>query len=139
MSEPTPSTPENLHVQYCEQLRQSFPLRYHWHRLWLEFIRAEFTIDDLALVLRYLLREVRAGKRNPGALKLTNLLQIDRFEEDLVLARLEYKPAKSVVAPNRPRGGRQTVRVETQQEKLVNLDLLRACRIQLANRSDPLQ
>jgi hypothetical protein len=33
--------------------------------------------------VRYLQEEIRASRRNVGALKLSNLLQLDRFEEDL--------------------------------------------------------
>jgi hypothetical protein len=35
------------------------------------------------LTLSYLQKEIRAGRRNVDALKLSNLLQFDRFEEDL--------------------------------------------------------
>jgi hypothetical protein len=50
---------------------------------------AGWTIEDLILTTKYLMREVNLGKRNPGALKLNNLLQPVRFDSDLVLARRE--------------------------------------------------
>ena len=34
----------------------------------------------------------RAGRRNVGALKLSNLLQPDRFEEDLQISRVRLRP-----------------------------------------------
>jgi hypothetical protein len=58
-----------------------------------EFFRAGFTQADLERVIRYLQREIREGRRNVGALKLSNLLQLDRFEEDLHISRVQlYAP-----------------------------------------------
>jgi hypothetical protein len=39
-------------------------------------------------------REIRHGRRNVGALKLSNLLQPDRFEEDLNISRVTLSPPK---------------------------------------------
>jgi hypothetical protein len=47
---------------------------------------------DLKRVVAYLQKEIRAERRNGGALKLSNLLQIDRFEEDLNISRVRLKP-----------------------------------------------
>ena len=44
-------------------------------------------------VVTYLQKEIRAERRNVGALKLSNLLQPDRFEEDLNISRVRLKPA----------------------------------------------
>ena len=43
-------------------------------------------------VIAYLQREIRQGRRNVGALKLSNLLQPDRFEEDLNIHRVRLEP-----------------------------------------------
>jgi hypothetical protein len=48
--------------------------------------------------VRYLQREIRHGRRNVGALKLSNLLQPDRFEEDFSLSHIALHPP----APPRP-------------------------------------
>jgi hypothetical protein len=55
-------------------------------------------------VVTYLQREIRAQRRNVGALKLSNLLQPDRFEEDLQISRVRLRaPAPAPSAPsNRP-------------------------------------
>jgi len=39
-------------------------------------------------MVRTLAREIRQGRRNVGALKLSNLLQPDRFEEDFNIRRV---------------------------------------------------
>ena len=56
---------------------------------------------DLRRVVTYLQREIREGRRNVGALKLSNLLQLDRFEEDLHIrrVRLEAPPPPPAQAP----------------------------------------
>lgn len=43
-------------------------------------------------VILYLQREIREGRRNVGALKLSNLLQSDRFEEDLNIRKVRLEP-----------------------------------------------
>ena len=47
---------------------------------------------DLRRVIVYLQREIREGRRNVGALKLSNLLQPDRFEEDLNIRSVRLEP-----------------------------------------------
>lgn len=79
---------EQLHLTYCRLTGQNLTLRYDRERLWLEFHRAGFTSADLTQVVRYLQREIRHTRRNVGALKLSNLLQLDRFEEDLNISRV---------------------------------------------------
>jgi hypothetical protein len=79
---------ELLHQTYCRLTGQSLALRFDRERLWFEFLRAQFTLADLVQVLRYLQREIRHTRRNVGALKLSNLLQLDRFEEDLNISRV---------------------------------------------------
>ena len=66
-------------------------LRFERERLWYEFLRAGFRAADLKQVVSYLQKEIRAQRRNVGALKLSNLLQLDRFEEDLHISRVRLK------------------------------------------------
>jgi hypothetical protein len=49
-------------------------LRFDRERLWCEFLRAGFNAQNI------------------GALKLSNLLQLDRFEEDLNISRVRLRP-----------------------------------------------
>ena len=92
---PTLGTAELIaqaHQLYCQWTGQQLPLRLDRERLWYEFLRAGFTLEDLAQVIRYLQKEIRHTRRNVGALKLSNLLQLDRFEEDLNISRVRLAP-----------------------------------------------
>lgn len=97
---PPPSTPalrtpeliQQAHRLYCQWTGQTLPLRFDRERLWYEFLHAGFTLEDLAQVVRYLQKEIRHTRRNVGALKLSNLLQLDRFEEDLNISRVRLAP-----------------------------------------------
>jgi hypothetical protein len=79
---------EELHQTYCRLTGQNLSWRFDRERIWLEFLHAGFTLADLIQVIRYLQREIRHTRRNVGALKLSNLLQLDRFEEDLNISRV---------------------------------------------------
>ena len=80
-----------LHELYCHWTAQTLSLRFDRERLWYEFLRAGFSAPDLKRVVTYLQKEIRAERRNIGALKLSNLLQLDRFEEDLNISRVRLK------------------------------------------------
>ena len=95
MNGPPSSVPaqlEQLHQTYCRLTGQNLSLRFDRERLWFEFLRAGFTLADLGQVVRYLQKEIRHTRRNVGALKLSNLLQLDRFEEDLNISRVRLSP-----------------------------------------------
>jgi hypothetical protein len=107
MSQPEPNRPaarsgqnteswsqlvRELHELYCHWTAQALSLRFDRERLWYEFLRAGFSAADLKRVVTYLQKEIRAERRNIGALKLSNLLQLDRFEEDLNISRVRLKP-----------------------------------------------
>ena len=83
-----PALLEQLHQTYCALTGQNLSLRFDRERLWFEFHLAGFTLADLNQVVRYLQKEIRHSRRNVGALKLSNLLQLDRFEEDLHISRV---------------------------------------------------
>jgi hypothetical protein len=95
---------EQLHQTYCRLTGQNLSLRFDRERLWFEFHRAGFTPADLLQVVRYLQKEIRQTRRNVGALKLSNLLQLDRFEEDLNISRvrLRSEPPRPKPAPPPP-------------------------------------
>jgi hypothetical protein len=84
---------QQLHQTYCQLTGQNLSLRFDRERLWYEFLRAGFTAADLVQVVVYLQKEIRHTRRNVGALKLSNLLQLDRFEEDLNINRVRLRPA----------------------------------------------
>jgi hypothetical protein len=94
---------QQAHALYCRLTGQRVSLRFDRERLWYELFHAGFTESDLQRVIRYLQREIREGRRNVGALKLSNLLQIDRFEEDLNISRVQlYAPKASNPTPRPP-------------------------------------
>mgnify|MGYP001587240805 CR=1 FL=1 len=91
------------HALYGRLTGQRVSLRFDRQRLWYELFQAGFDEADLQRVIRYLQREIREGRRNVGALKLSNLLQPDRFEEDLNISRVQlYAPKPSPPAPAPP-------------------------------------
>ena len=81
-----------VHQLYCQWTGQSLRLGFDRERQWYEWLRAGFTPQDLRRVITYLQREIREGRRHVGALKLSNLLQPDRFEEDLNIRRVRLEP-----------------------------------------------
>jgi hypothetical protein len=80
------------HQLFCQMTGQSLCLGFDRERQWYEWLRAGFTLEDLRRVVAYLQREIRHGRRNVGALKLSNLLQPDRFEEDFNIRRVRLEP-----------------------------------------------
>jgi hypothetical protein len=54
---------------------------------------SRFSAEELKIVVAYLQKEIRASRRNVGALKLSNLLQLDRFEEDLNISKVRLRPS----------------------------------------------
>jgi uncharacterized protein YkwD len=93
------------HALYGRLTGQRVSLRFDRERLWYELFQAGFNEADLQQVIRYLQREIREGRRNVGALKLSNLLQTDRFEEDLNISRVQLhapKPSRPSAPPATP-------------------------------------
>ncbi len=102
---PGPLDPDAIvaaHHYYCQLTSQVLRLGFDRERQWYEWLRAGFTLEDLRRVVTYLQREIREGRRNVGALKLSNLLQPDRFEEDLQIRRVRLEPRPRPPAPSPP-------------------------------------
>ena len=83
---------QQAHQLYCQLTGQSLRLAFDRERMWYELLRAGYTSTDLRTLITYLQREIRAQRRNVGSLKLSNLLQPDRFEEDLQISRVSLRP-----------------------------------------------
>ena len=94
---------QQAHALYCRLTGQRVSLRFDRERFWYEFFQAGFDEADLQKVIGYLQREIREGRRNVGALKLSNLLQLDRFEEDLNISRVRLYAPKAPATPAPPR------------------------------------
>ena len=89
------------HQLFCQLTCQNLCLGFDRERQWYEWLRAGFTLEDLRRVVAYLQREIRHGRRNVGALKLSNLLQPDRFEEDFNIRRVRLEPPRPPPVPVR--------------------------------------
>ncbi len=89
------------HQLYCQFTGQKLRLDYLRERQWYELLHQGFTLIEVRRVIVYLQREIREGRRNVGALKLSNLLQPDRFEEDLNIRHVRLEPPVRS-APSKP-------------------------------------
>ena len=87
------------HELYCRLTGQKLRLDYMRERQWYELLHQGFTLEEVRRVILYLQREIREGRRNVGALKLSNLLQPDRFEEDLNIRRVRLEPPAPASPP----------------------------------------
>ena len=90
---------EQLHQLYGRLTGQNLSLGFDRQRLWYEFVHAGFSAAQLTQVIGYLQKEITHSRRNVGALKLSNLLQLDRFEEDLNISRVRLRPAPAPRPP----------------------------------------
>ena len=81
-----------LHDWYGQAMGTKFPLRQDSERYWFDWIAAGYNGKQLRKVMSWLRREISAGRRNPGSLKLRNLLNPESFAEDLVLCGANLDP-----------------------------------------------
>src|SRR6185369_10990203 len=89
---------KRLHAAYCALTGMQVALDMVREGTWFEFCRKGFTEDDLRAVVRSIRAGIADGKRNPGALKFSNLVgQLDFFEEDLAMVRAQDRGRKSAV------------------------------------------
>jgi hypothetical protein len=94
-STPTPlNSAERLQALHGWYTRNVMALRLtpEVERLWWDWLKAGYNGNDLRDVVRYIRRQISTGKRNEGALKLSNLFARSesgflKFDEDLGLAR----------------------------------------------------
>jgi hypothetical protein len=80
-----------LHTAYCQATGFDLPMRMGRDRTWFDFEKAGFTKEDLLLVIKWIRRQF--GRNNgygPTSLRFSTLLQLDYFEEKLMLARQEF-------------------------------------------------
>src|ERR1035437_9606317 len=94
---------QQAHQLYGQLTGQTLRLAFDRERMWYELLRTGYTLQDLRTVITYLQREIHAQRRNVGALKLSNLLQPDRFEEDLQISRVRLRSPQSPPSIPTPR------------------------------------
>lgn len=119
-----PAQIAQAHQLYCQLTGQKLRLDYVRERQWYELLNQGFTLEEVRRVILYLQREIREGRRNVGALKLSNLLQPDRFEEDLNIRRVQLEPPtprpspKASSSPSRADHEQRRLRALTQLQQL---------------------
>lgn len=95
---PTDATITELHAAYCAATGLPLPLRFDRQRVWFDFEKAGFTKEDLLQVVRWVRAQmqIRGSGYSANSLRFSTLLQLDYFEEKLLLARqaFERRPRK---------------------------------------------
>ncbi len=113
------------HRIYCEMTGQSLSLGFDRERMWFELLRHGIGLNEVRRVIRYLQREILHGRRNVGALKLTNFLQPDRFEEDLAISQVRLTPPANPAPKSRSLPADPKIREQNRQESLKRIRRLR--------------
>lgn len=117
------------HQLYCRLTDQKLGLGFDRQRMWYELLRHGYNLGHLRQVITYLQKEIRNGRRNIGALKLSNLLQPDRFEEDYNISKAKlYAPTKKDHAKPGPQ---KLDPQEQERRRQNNLQALRRLRQEL--------
>jgi hypothetical protein len=81
---------KDIHTWFCTATGQRLALAFDRERLWFEIFKAGFNEEDVRRLVRYLMMEIAKGKRNAGSLKLSNMLNPEKFEDDLNLSRVKF-------------------------------------------------
>lgn len=89
--EDAPKLVADLHAQFCRWSKMPLRLRPEFQRLWWDLYvdrgrDLAALRDEIRIVCVYLRSQIERDKRNPGALRLANLLQPDQFESDVAEA-----------------------------------------------------
>jgi len=104
---------KRLHEAYCKLSEFDLaltPMRILAWQRW----SMRFNQEDLSLVIRYLKKGIADGKRNSGALRLSNLINpedLDKFEEELAMARKVIRERKPIIVSDK-KVGDTSLRVE---------------------------
>jgi hypothetical protein len=129
-----------LHTWYCQALQVEMPLTPGAEYAWFQWLRTGYNGPQLKRVLRYLVREIRADRRMPGAIKLSHLLDPEQFAEDLALSQIDWQERKPMPllpgeSPARPKplpgplpAGPPEARADERAASGRALDLLRKSR-----------
>ncbi len=89
-----------LHSVWMQATHRDIAMSITDHHRWNYWVAKGWTEADLRLVIAFINRRIKAGRRFPESLRLYNLIDVDRFEQDLQDARAE---ARQYAARPRPR------------------------------------
>lgn len=92
-----------LHAWFEGVTGQTIPLRMDRLLMWEAWLVAGHSGPELRKVMTYLRTQISKGKRNEGCMKLSSLLDVTKFEEDLGLALMSKSgfldPERKIAAP----------------------------------------
>ncbi len=98
-----------IHLLYCHLTNRSTRLDTGVHMRWNLWKSKGWTEADLALVVAFIKGRMRTGRRYVESLRLNNLIDPSRFEDDLQDAKAEQRVTKPTfrdrVMEGRPKQG----------------------------------
>ena len=86
---------QQAHQLYGQLTAQTLRLAFDRERMWYELLSAGYTLQDLRAVITYLQREIRAQRRNVGALKLSNHAETRNTRKPVHALRIIRPPLPS--------------------------------------------
>lgn len=89
MNDPIEKRAKALHEWFCKETGQNLPWTVVWRFRWEQWLSAGFNGHQLRRVILFLRRQISEGKRQLGALKLMNLLDVESFQADLGLVDMK--------------------------------------------------
>lgn len=98
MKPPTTEETREIHELYCRltKLESRYSMQKHFQ--WESWLAQGYTREDLALVIAYIWRRIKAHKREKESFKLCALIDDKaRFEDDISMARSERMVASKTV------------------------------------------
>lgn len=107
------SQTRELHDEYCRLTKLTVRYDMARHFQWESWLSQGYTREDLALVIAYIWRRIKAHKREKESFKLCALIDDKaRFEDDISMARSERMVASKTVTmpPSRASALRSTGR-----------------------------
>jgi len=112
---------DQAHNLYCRLTAQNISMRFDRQRMWFELLRHGFGLQDIESVIFYLQKEILRGRRNVGALKISNLTQPDRFEEDLAICRVRLRPPQKPAPTAFSQPEPDPTRIEEKRQRALRL------------------
>lgn len=92
---PNPEQVDWLHQCYTALTRLEVPLSISRRFAWENFLEQGHGQPELELVVRFIKRRIKEGRRYPESLRFRNLIEFtENFAEDLSMARAEERSLK---------------------------------------------
>lgn len=112
MTPPTTAQTETMHKLYVAMTGLDIPYTMQRHYSWESWLVAGHTQPDLELVVHYIKRRIKEGRREKESLLFRNMIQNkENFAEDLAIAKAESRNSPRM-APDKIRVLRATGRAE---------------------------